>query len=203
MYRWPSRMPKFFIKTYGCQMNERDSEQVARSLLDRGYEAAANEAEADVVLLNTCSVRDMAEQKALGKMGMLGRMAKQPAGGGLRFSRLHGAGARRGIAQADAARRSRRRHAKISSRRGLRRGTARTKRARWTGDPVAPWTIRASRSSTRRRRAARRKRFANTRCGRGRRRPSFPSCRAATCIAPFASCRGRAARSAAARSRRS
>ena len=70
-------MPKFFIKTYGCQMNERDSEQVARSLLDRGYVAAASEAEADVVLLNTCSVRDMAEQKALGKMGMLGRVAKQ------------------------------------------------------------------------------------------------------------------------------
>ena len=70
-------MPKFFIKTYGCQMNERDSEQVARSLLDRGYEAAASETEADVVLLNTCSVRDMAEQKALGKMGMLGRLAKE------------------------------------------------------------------------------------------------------------------------------
>jgi tRNA-2-methylthio-N6-dimethylallyladenosine synthase len=70
-------MPKFFIKTYGCQMNERDSEQVARSLLDRGYEATANEAEADVVLFNTCSVRNMAEQKALGKMGMLGRVAKQ------------------------------------------------------------------------------------------------------------------------------
>ena len=77
MYRWPSRMPKFFIKTYGCQMNERDSEQVARSLLDRGYEVAANELEADVVLLNTCSVRDMADQKALGKMGMLGRMARR------------------------------------------------------------------------------------------------------------------------------
>ncbi len=70
-------MPKFFIKTYGCQMNERDSEQVARSLLDRGYEIAANEEEADVVLLNTCSVRDMAEQKALGKMGMLSRGARQ------------------------------------------------------------------------------------------------------------------------------
>ncbi|MDQ3199374.1 MAG: tRNA (N6-isopentenyl adenosine(37)-C2)-methylthiotransferase MiaB [Verrucomicrobiota bacterium] len=70
-------MPKFFNNTYGCQMNERDSEQVARSLLDRGYVAAANEAEADVVLLNTCSVRDMADQKALGKMGMLGRMAKE------------------------------------------------------------------------------------------------------------------------------
>jgi tRNA-2-methylthio-N6-dimethylallyladenosine synthase len=70
-------MPKFFIKTYGCQMNERDSEQVARSLLDRGYERAADEGEADIVLLNTCSVRDMAEQKALGKMGMLGRIAKE------------------------------------------------------------------------------------------------------------------------------
>ncbi len=70
-------MPKFFIKTYGCQMNERDSEQVAHSLLERGYERAVHEADADVVLLNTCSVRDMAEQKALGKMGMLGPMAKR------------------------------------------------------------------------------------------------------------------------------
>ena len=70
-------MPKFFIKTYGCQMNERDSEQVAHSLTARGYERVAHEAEADVVLLNTCSVRDMADQKALGKMGLLGRMAKE------------------------------------------------------------------------------------------------------------------------------
>jgi len=70
-------MPKFFIKTYGCQMNERDSEQVAHSLMARGYEPVSKESEADVVLLNTCSVRDMADQKALGKMGMLGRMAKE------------------------------------------------------------------------------------------------------------------------------
>jgi len=70
-------MPKFFIKTYGCQMNERDSEQVAHSLIVRGYERAESELEADVVLLNTCSVRDMADQKALGKMGMLGRIAKE------------------------------------------------------------------------------------------------------------------------------
>src|SRR5882724_10888711 len=70
-------MPKFFIRTYGCQMNERDSEQVAHSLMARGYERVAKEAEADVVLLNTCSVRDMADQKALGKMGMLGRLAKE------------------------------------------------------------------------------------------------------------------------------
>jgi tRNA-2-methylthio-N6-dimethylallyladenosine synthase len=70
-------MPKFFIKTYGCQMNERDSEQVAHSLVARGYERVAHETEADIVLLNTCSVRDMADQKALGKMGMMGRMAKE------------------------------------------------------------------------------------------------------------------------------
>src|SRR3954453_23204440 len=70
-------MPKFFIKTYGCQMNERDSEQVAHSLLERGYERVEREVDADVVLLNTCSVRDMAEQKALGKMGMLGQIAKR------------------------------------------------------------------------------------------------------------------------------
>ncbi len=77
MYYFRPSMPKFFIKTYGCQMNERDSEQVAHSLVARGYEQVAHETEADVVLLNTCSVRDMADQKALGKMGMLGRMARE------------------------------------------------------------------------------------------------------------------------------
>jgi tRNA-2-methylthio-N6-dimethylallyladenosine synthase len=70
-------MPKFFIKTYGCQMNERDSEQVSHSLVARGHERVEHESEADIVLLNTCSVRDMADQKALGKMGMLGRLAKE------------------------------------------------------------------------------------------------------------------------------
>jgi tRNA-2-methylthio-N6-dimethylallyladenosine synthase len=61
-------MPTVFIKTYGCQMNVRDSGQVARDLATRGYEIVEREEDADVVLLNTCSVRDMAEQKALGKM---------------------------------------------------------------------------------------------------------------------------------------
>ena len=67
-------MPRVFIKTYGCQMNERDSEQVARMLIARGYQMTQTEHDADVVLLNTCSVRDMAEQKAIGKMGMMGRL---------------------------------------------------------------------------------------------------------------------------------
>jgi tRNA-2-methylthio-N6-dimethylallyladenosine synthase len=77
VYYFRPSMPKFFIKTYGCQMNERDSEQVAHSLSARGYERVSKESEADVVLLNTCSVRDMADQKALGKMGMLARLAKE------------------------------------------------------------------------------------------------------------------------------
>jgi tRNA-2-methylthio-N6-dimethylallyladenosine synthase len=77
MYCFGSSMPKFFIKTYGCQMNERDSEQVSHSLVARGYQRVGHESEADIVLLNTCSVRDMADQKALGKMGMLGRLAKE------------------------------------------------------------------------------------------------------------------------------
>ena len=61
-------MPSVYIKTYGCQMNERDSEAVAAQLVAKGYTLAPSETVADVVLLNTCSVRDMAEQKAVGKM---------------------------------------------------------------------------------------------------------------------------------------
>ena len=61
-------MPSVYIKTYGCQMNERDSEAVAAQLVAKGYTLAGSEATADVILLNTCSVRDFAEQKALRKM---------------------------------------------------------------------------------------------------------------------------------------
>jgi tRNA-2-methylthio-N6-dimethylallyladenosine synthase len=69
-------MPSVFIKTYGCQMNVRDSEQVAQMLQSRGYALASHETEADVVLINTCSVRDQAEQKALGKMGFMQSLKK-------------------------------------------------------------------------------------------------------------------------------
>jgi tRNA-2-methylthio-N6-dimethylallyladenosine synthase len=69
-------MARIYIKTYGCQMNERDSEQVAQMLMERGHTITFKEEEADVVLLNTCSVRDLAEQKALGKMGMLRALSR-------------------------------------------------------------------------------------------------------------------------------
>src|SRR5213593_1179179 len=70
-------MPSVYIKTYGCQMNERDSEAVAAQLVAKGYALAPSEATADVILLNTCSVRDMAEQKALNKMENLVADARQ------------------------------------------------------------------------------------------------------------------------------
>ena len=70
-------MPSVFIKTYGCQMNERDSEAVAAQLVAKGYSLAKSEALADVVLLNTCSVRDAAEQKAMNKMKNLAGTARK------------------------------------------------------------------------------------------------------------------------------
>ncbi|MDB4354200.1 MiaB/RimO family radical SAM methylthiotransferase [Akkermansiaceae bacterium] len=54
-------------------MNERDSEQVAQTFSERGYTLTPTEHDADAILINTCSVRDQAEQKALGKMGMMGK----------------------------------------------------------------------------------------------------------------------------------
>jgi tRNA-2-methylthio-N6-dimethylallyladenosine synthase len=70
-------MPSVFIKTYGCQMNERDSEAVAAQLVAKGYTLAPNESEADVILLNTCSVRDFAERKAINKMRALAADARR------------------------------------------------------------------------------------------------------------------------------
>ncbi len=71
-------MPSVFIKTYGCQMNERDSEAVAAQFLARGYSLSPSEQTADVILLNTCSVRDQAEQKALHKMqNLVGQTARR------------------------------------------------------------------------------------------------------------------------------
>lgn len=60
-------MNRVYIKTYGCQMNERDSDAVAAMLRARGYRIVGSEDDCDVMLLNTCSVRDAAEQKAIGK----------------------------------------------------------------------------------------------------------------------------------------
>ena len=67
---------KVFIKTYGCQMNVRDSEALAGMLTRAGAELTASEAEADVMIFNTCSVRDQAERKAIGKITFMKKYKK-------------------------------------------------------------------------------------------------------------------------------
>jgi tRNA-2-methylthio-N6-dimethylallyladenosine synthase len=62
---------RFFIRTYGCQMNERDSGAVAALLGANGFAEAEREEDADLVIVNTCSVRGKAEDKALGKLGLV------------------------------------------------------------------------------------------------------------------------------------
>ena len=60
-----------YLQTYGCQMNERDSEEILGMLTAQGYAVTDREDEADVILLNTCSVREHAEERAFGKMGLM------------------------------------------------------------------------------------------------------------------------------------
>jgi tRNA-2-methylthio-N6-dimethylallyladenosine synthase len=65
---------KLHLITYGCQMNEYDSERVAGLLRERDYELTADEREADVILLNTCAIREKAEDKVFSKLGELKRL---------------------------------------------------------------------------------------------------------------------------------
>ena len=62
---------KFHIHTYGCQMNVRDSEAVEAMLVAAGHEKAAGEEDAGLVIVNSCTVRQKAEEKAVGKVGNL------------------------------------------------------------------------------------------------------------------------------------
>ena len=71
---------KVFIRTYGCQMNERDSERVAELLRRRGHVIAENDRDAEVFLVNSCSVRGKAEDKAIGKLRILIRDARRRGG---------------------------------------------------------------------------------------------------------------------------
>ena len=70
---------RYLIETFGCQMNVHDSERMAGLLEAAGYEAAADAAEADVIVLNTCTVREKAEDKVFSRIGEL-RAAAQVQG---------------------------------------------------------------------------------------------------------------------------
>ncbi len=62
---------KFLIKTYGCQMNEHDSEVMAGILMELGYEPTEEETDADIILMNTCAIRENAENRVFGELGHL------------------------------------------------------------------------------------------------------------------------------------
>ena len=62
---------KFFIRTFGCQMNENDSFLIEELLVDNGYEVTESVDLADIIIINTCCVRESAENKALGYLGSL------------------------------------------------------------------------------------------------------------------------------------
>src|SRR5438309_10152610 len=73
--RYHGRMSKtYFIRTYGCQMNEHDSERIAGLLELNGYARAEDAETADLVLFNTCAIRENADKKLYGTLGQMKRM---------------------------------------------------------------------------------------------------------------------------------
>jgi tRNA-2-methylthio-N6-dimethylallyladenosine synthase len=66
---------KYFIETYGCQMNVHDSERMAGLLDQAGYESTADDGDADVIVINTCSVRERAEEKLFTRLGEIKQRA--------------------------------------------------------------------------------------------------------------------------------
>src|SRR5688500_20373498 len=69
--------PTVYIETYGCQMNVSDSELMLGKLTAEGYVPVARPDGADVILVNTCALRDHAEQRVIGRVGELKRSMKQ------------------------------------------------------------------------------------------------------------------------------
>lgn len=71
------RKNTFFTCTYGCQMNEEDSEKISGMLKSQGYEKTDNKDEANIIIFNTCCVRENAENKVFGNLGALKKHKKQ------------------------------------------------------------------------------------------------------------------------------
>lgn len=68
---------KYFIETWGCQMNEEDSEKLSGGLKPLGFVRTENKEEADIIIFNTCCVRENAEQKVEGNLGALKKLKKE------------------------------------------------------------------------------------------------------------------------------
>ncbi|MFT3745233.1 MAG: hypothetical protein QM785_13180 [Pyrinomonadaceae bacterium] len=68
-------MKKVYLETFGCQMNVSDSERISTTLARDGFEMTSNDMDADVVIINTCSVREKAEHKLYSRIGRLRKKA--------------------------------------------------------------------------------------------------------------------------------
>ncbi len=75
--RVPADGPEVYIETYGCQMNVYDSQAITGLLEDNGFRLSENDLAADIILLNTCSVRDLAEHKIISRVGELRHRRKK------------------------------------------------------------------------------------------------------------------------------
>src|SRR6202142_360505 len=72
-----SQQKTFYIETFGCQMNFHDSEKVVGTLISEGYAQVQREEEADLILYNTCSIRDKAEQKVFNRLNDVKKLHKE------------------------------------------------------------------------------------------------------------------------------
>lgn len=73
------QLKKFYVRTYGCQMNELDTEMMVGMLENRGLVRSEDEMDADLLIYNTCSIRDLAERKVMGKLGLLAKSPQKDA----------------------------------------------------------------------------------------------------------------------------
>ena len=67
----------FYMKTFGCQMNEHDTDCISQILIKKGYRQAEDMDDAHIILINTCAVREKAEQKALDLVGRLAQLKRR------------------------------------------------------------------------------------------------------------------------------
>ena len=173
-------MPKLHLITYGCQMNEYDSERVAGLLKSGAVRALTDEPEdADLILLNTCAIREKAEDKVFSQLGALKRLKQRPARSRHRRDGLHGAAPARTHPGTGALRRPRVRLARHRPGRASSWRRVRRERAPGARD---------------RRRRPRQDHRASPDAAEPAARPSSPSWRAARSTARSVSCRARAGR---------
>src|SRR5690606_35988448 len=78
--RYRGAVPTYRVITFGCQMNQHDSERIGEVLETAGYASTEAPGAADVIVLNTCSVREKAEQKLRSEVGRLGRLKRERPG---------------------------------------------------------------------------------------------------------------------------